>query len=138
MAKVYQKFIAMVLVLLLGAGAVSDAASVVASCLPKACCCKAANPSMMDHIEQMEMNPKCTPETPAPCCRVEPLRPKTDLAVSSPPDNALHRLKLVHMTGSHSVEKPQQLHSIFKSFLDDGKPKIPLVPIYLQTLTLLI
>lgn len=149
MSKAYQKFVVVTLAMLVAVGSVSVAVAGALTCLPKACCCTMKTPDAMDHQVQdvmvhqgqmqMEAPQNCTPKKPAPCCRVEPFKPKTDLAISSQPSIVPQRMSLVHMVPDYAVKSPQEdsLHTS-KTVLDTGPLlKIPIVPIYLQTLSIL-
>lgn len=141
MAKAYQKFVVVALAVLVALGSASNAVAGAISCLPKTCCCATKATDMMDHTDRMEMETpqRCTPRTPAPCCRVEPFQPKTDLAISSQPSLVPQRMSLVHMIADNTAIMPEQNNlAAFKSILDTGPLlEIPLVPIYLQTLSIL-
>lgn len=141
MPKAYQKSVVVILTVLIALGSVSNAVAAAISCLPKACCCTPKPPEMMTHQGQMEMETpkKCTPKTPAPCCQVEPFHPIAEVAISSQPTLVPQRMKWVHLIAEYSAQKPEQRDlSVFKSVLATGPLlKIPLVPIYLQTLTIL-
>ena len=137
MANVHQKFIVVILVLLLGAGSVANAAAGVESCLPKSCCCTTKAPQMMDHQNPMAMPQGCAPKAPAPCCQVEPYQSTTDLAFTSQQNSVPHRTLQAGTIGGDRDLTPEQPHFNFKPFRDDGRSKIPWIPIWLQTLSIL-
>lgn len=139
MPRAYQNLIMIALAVLMAVGSITNAVAGAISCLPKACCCTAKATDAMGHTGRMEMETqrKCTPRGPAPCCHVEPFEPKTDLAISS--QSITQRINFVHMIANDTAIIPEQINSAaFKSILDTGPLlKIPLVPIYLQTLSIL-
>ncbi|MGD8847174.1 MAG: hypothetical protein PVI54_16750 [Desulfobacteraceae bacterium] len=137
MANIHQKFIVIVLVVLLGTGAAINAAAGVESCLPKSCCCSIDTPQMMDHQNWMAELQGCSPKAPAPCCKVEPYQPTTDLAFTSPPNSVPHRVLQAGTIGIGRDFTPEQPHFTFKPFSNDGRSKIPWIPIWLQTLSIL-
>jgi hypothetical protein len=141
MAKAYKKFVVVALAMLIALGSVSNAVAAALTCLPKACCCTVKTPNMVGHLGQMEMEmpQRCTPKTPAPCCRVEPFQPKTDMMISWLPSDVPQRMSLAHMIADDTLKLVQQDSlNAFKSVMDTGPLlKIPLVPIYLQTLSFL-
>lgn len=141
MAKAYQKFVVVALAMLIALSSLSNAVAGALTCLPKACCCTMKTPDMTDHAGQteMEMPQRCTPKTPAPCCRVEPFQPKTDMVISWLPSVTPQRMSLAYVIADDTVKLPQQdCLNAFKSIIDNGPLlKIPLVPIYLQTLSIL-
>ena len=132
---------AIILVALLGMGSVANAAEGVIACLPKSCCCTTAAPKMIEHHKMMampmQMDKGCSPNTPAPCCQVEPLQPKTDVALSAPPTNVPHRMVHLGMTADAHALTPELSHHSFKPFRDDGQSKVPWIPIWLKTLSIL-
>ncbi len=143
MIKVHRKLIAVLLVLLLGVGSVANAAAGVIACLPKSCCCTVAASKMPDHHEmmampiQMPVEKTCSPTTPAPCCQVEPYQPATDAALSALPNYVPHRMIHLAITADVSEPTPELSHHNFKTFRDDGLSKIPWIPIWLETLSIL-
>jgi hypothetical protein len=95
----------------------------------------------MDHMDRMELEtPRtCKSNMPAPCCRVEPFQSKTDLAISTQPSLIPYRISLVQMiTDNSAIMHRQNNLATIKSALDAGPLlKIPIVPIYLRTLSIL-
>lgn len=136
MAKILHKLIVTVLAIFIGTGALAGAASSVEPCLPKACCCVKAASSLPYGHGLMEMPLGCTPEKPAPCCKVKPYRPKAQLAISSTPNIIPHKLFAALCMPASTDQTPLYLTN-FISYFEDGPSKIPLVAIYLQTQTLL-
>lgn len=137
MFKMSHKIVALVLTALLGLGAVAEAAYNVGTFLPQSCCCTTPMETPPAHHSPItEMRHDCSPQKPAPCCRIESNQPKTHQAVTSKPDIEPYRLSASPAIDA-SVLDTGQNPALCNSLMKDGPPKIPLVPIYLQTLSIL-
>lgn len=133
----FQHFMVALLVFVLSAGSMASAAAGVINCFPERCCCIAAAIRMTGHADQIAMLAvRCNPQKAVPCCHVEPLQAKTDAAVSSIADPVSHR---IFMAGPLHTPAEARVQSGAASdpFPEDGRLKIPLVPIYLQTQSIL-
>jgi hypothetical protein len=92
---------------------------------------------MADHADQIAMPAgRCNPQKAVPCCHVEPLRAKTDAAVSSIADPVSHRIFMAGPALSPADARAQS-GAVSVPFPEGGRLKIPLVPIYLQTQSIL-
>jgi hypothetical protein len=133
----FQHFMVALLVFILGVGCMASAAAGVINCIPERCCCTAAAVRMTERADQIAMPAgRCNPQKAAPCCHVEPLRAKSDAAVSSIADPVSHR---IFMAGPPltPADVRAQSGAAAVPFPEDGRLKIPLVPIYLQTQSIL-
>ena len=135
MNKVQQIIIVVVLVAAqLASGSIIAAAGAL-SCVPKRCCC-AADPKMMEHSGTMKMPDNCSPQKAAPCCHVEPYQPEMDASLSTAAGSLFDRINLLGNVADGAGELPL-IHDVIQRHDDDGWLKIPRVPIYLKTLSLL-
>ncbi len=136
MIKKQQNLIILVLVAALIMSGAANAIAGLGSCLPKACCCTKAMNQQMRHGDQENTPVHCLPEKPAPCCKIEQDPPRTHMAISAVPEVTPHRSLIAPVTLDQQVTEHQIAPTISR-LLDDGRPKAPLVPIYLQTQSIL-
>lgn len=137
-----KKSIVVMLIVLLGAVAVGNAASGIATCPPKKCCCNPSPPMMLDHTGPMDMDVEmdiphsCAPKEAAPCCSIESDVQPLELAISTSSSSDEYRSLTAYPAADVSIDTPQIPTHINASF-DDGWPKVPKIPIFLQTLSIL-
>jgi hypothetical protein len=138
MTMMRHKILVVMLIALLGASAAGGAASAITTCPPKKCCCTPDLQEMMDHSVHLKvkMPQSCTPKAPAPCCQLEPDPQPLELAISAVSAVEHSRLTKALAAANGDLE-PTRTQTRIKVSTDDGWPKIPRVPIYLQTLTFL-
>ena len=149
MSMMRKKSIVVILTALLASVAIANAASGMPSCPPKECCC-APTPSsmdmmdhnspmgMMDHGTPMEMEQpnSCATKRAAPCCNLESDVQPNEVAISTVSSSDPYRHLAAHMTADIHIDTPL-VQSRITEFRDLGWPKIPKVPIFLQTLSIL-
>lgn len=136
MTQLQRKYLVIVLAVMISVGSLANAASGLPACPVKRCCCAAAAPDMMGHHGQAEQHGNCSPQKPAPCCKIEPTPQKTFLAISSPPETP-HQRTFTIIQRTDSIIESDQIAFNFNPLLEFGRTKIPLVPIYLQNLSFL-
>ena len=131
MNKPYRITVAVLMTIFLIVGTVVGAVAGLEDCLPKACCCMKASLLNTNHGQQSNAVSGCTGN--APCCQMEATDQTQDYAaLSSIPElPELKSLFLALMMGEHSASP--QGPNLLNAFHRDGKPKAPLVPLYLQT-----
>ena len=135
MKKRYRITVAVIMTVFLFAGIVASAAAGPGDCLPKACCCMKAPLQNTRHVQQSRAVSGCTGN--APCCQIEGTNPTQEYAVlSSIP--ALPELKSLFLVSMICVRSASaQGSNLTNPYHHDGKPKAPLTPLYLQTVTFL-
>jgi len=147
MSMMRKKSIIVLLIALLGSVAIANAASVIPECPPKECCCTPSPMAMMDHSGPMDMmdhsNPmemelphSCSTTDAAPCCSLESdVQPKA-LAISTITNSDQYRNLTAHLAQNIHIDTPL-VKARISEYRDVGWPKIPKVPIFLQTLSIL-
>ncbi len=145
MSMMRKKSIALLLIMLLGSMAVANAAQGIIACPPKKCCCT-PNPHAamghsgamgpMDHSLPMEKPRDCAPKAKAPCCNLKSDVQPIKLAVTTATSSHTFRFVAAHFAADIHMETPLAQPHI-NAYSYDGWPKIPKVPIFLQTLSIL-
>ncbi len=136
MSKTSKNLIVIMLVAALTMGAVANAIAGVKLCMPKTCCCAMTETPQMGHQEPQMTAGRCRPEKPAPCCQMEQEPQPTHMAISSVAEPVVYRYAVAPVSADAWVANDPHTPSIHR-LLDEGRPKAPLVPIYLQTLSML-
>lgn len=146
MATMRKKYIVVVLMTFLGLGAIANAAPSINACPPKKCCCSTGSLQMMEHNRPMMMEHSvpmhmetplsCAPKESAPCCELKADQQPIYLAVSAVSQFDHYRTFAVSDASELDFETPEAQASA-RAYPDDGWLKIPIVPIYLQTLSIL-
>lgn len=146
-----KKSIVVLLITLLCSGAIADAASGIGACPPKQCCCAPTSSSMnmglMDHKSpmgmmdhggpmEMELPHGCATKKSAPCCNLESDVQPNVLAISTVSNADQFRHLTAQLAADIHIDTPLVQTHITK-FRDVGWPKIPKIPIFLQTLSIL-
>jgi hypothetical protein len=124
-------FIAIVLI----TGSIGTALAGVQDCLPKACCCTKGGHKAASHMLPIDTKTGCAAN--APCCRIEPAHLPQDIAAlaTRPELPGSKELLLAMIPGQQFSAHPPP--SAARAFQHNGKPKAPLVPLYLETQMLL-
>lgn len=147
MTMMRKKLIVVMLIALLGVGALANAASGISVCPPKKCCCTPnamamsdhnGSIKMMDHSISMEMGMAdgCAHKDSAPCCNLESDELPVDLALSTVSNSDQYRSLASQLATDIHIDTPLDQSQI-DAYRDVGWPKIPKVPILLQTLSIL-
>lgn len=147
MSMMRKKSIVLLLIALLGSVAIANAASGIATCPPKECCCAPTTTAMPDHGIAMEMldhnSPMamelphgCAPKKAAPCCNLEIDVQPIELAVATVSGSDAFRSLAAYLAADIHMDTPHVQNQI-NAYRDVGWPKIPKVPIFLQTLSIL-
>ena len=149
MSMMRKKSVVVLLIALLGSVTIANAASGIPSCPPKQCCCAPKQSSMdmmdhsstmglMDHDDLMEvaMPHACASKKAAPCCNLESDVQPIELAISTISTSDQYRNMAAHLAADIHIDTPLVQRRI-TAFRDLGWPKIPKVPIFLQTLSIL-
>ncbi len=148
MSLIRKKSIVVLLIALLGSVAIANATSGIPACPPAECCCSkptAMAPmdhsglmGMMDHSSPMEMELQhgCAAKSAAPCCNLESDVQPIDLAISTVSGSDQYRHLAAHLAADIHIDSPL-VYTRITEFRDVGWPKIPKVPIFLQTLSIL-
>ena len=149
MSMMRKKSMVVMLIALLGSVAIANAATGIPSCPPRQCCCAPTSSSMdmmvhnepmgmMDHGSPMEMDLPhgCASKKAAPCCNLESDFKPNRLAISTASNSGQYRDIAAHLAGDIHIDTPL-VHTRITEFRDPGWPKIPKVPIFLQTLSIL-
>ncbi len=135
MNKAHQIIIVVVLVVAQLASGTLNAAAEALSCVPKRCCC-ATDPKMMEHTGTMKMPDNCSPQEAAACCHVESYPPKMDASLTTAAGSMFDRINMLGNVADDAGELTQ-IRDVLQRHDGDGWLKIPRVPIYLRTLSLL-
>ena len=135
MTKSHHSIIAAILAILMVVGSIGTAVAGLQDCLPKSCCCMKVNQNAAPHAAQSGTTSGCTGN--APCCQVEPVHQAKDVAaLTATPDLPESRalfLAILQPQGHTAHLAP----SLARTFHHSGKPRAPLVPLYLATQTFL-
>ena len=146
-----KKSFILILIALLGSVSVANAATGIPSCPPKECCCapmsSAMNMDMMGHSEpmgmmdhgipmDMELPHGCASKKAEPCCNLESDFQPNRLAISTASNSDQYRDLAAHLAADIHIDTPL-VHARITELRDLGWPKIPKVPIFLQTLSIL-
>ena len=149
MSMMRKKMVVVLLITLIGSIAIANAASGLPSCPPKQCCCAPTQAPMdimahegplgiMDHGRMAEMGIPhgCSPTDPEPCCNLESDFQPNELAISTGSNSNQYRHQTAHLTADIHIATPL-VQTRITEYREFGWPKIPKVPIFLQTLSIL-
>lgn len=135
MTNLHRPFIAAFMAIVLVTGSVGLAVAGLQDCLPKACCCMKGGHKAALHMRQIDTKSGCTGN--APCCQMEPAHKTQDIAAltSRPELPEAKGLLQAIIVGQPFATQPTP--SLAITFQHSGKPRAPLVPLYLETQMLL-
>lgn len=131
----HRSIIAAFMAIVLVAGSVGSAAAGLQDCLPKACCCMKGGHKAVPHMREIDTKNGCTGN--APCCQIEPTHKPQDIAALPTRPELPETKGLFQAIIPGQQINAQPTSSSARTCQHTGKPRAPLVPLYLQTQMLL-
>jgi hypothetical protein len=135
MTNSHRPIIAALMAIVLIAGSIGTALAGVQTCLPKTCCCTKGGHKAASHMLPIDTKGGCTGN--APCCLIEPAHKSQDVAaltVRPELPEAKEKLQAIIPGQPFTAHRTP---SSARAFQHNGKPRAPLVPLYLETQMLL-
>lgn len=133
MKAIRQKVMIVFTATLLALGAATNSAALSETCSATKACGGKINTSPVTYHDRTGEAHNCTPILPTPCCHLKQHQPKMDTALTSLLQFSSHRFTMGNNILQELLPEPRLFAP---PHCENERTRVPLVPIYLQTLVI--